>query len=65
VCAFPREGLAGRIAAEKQPVILDEVTPNVHNALLLRRGICSLLGVPLLTEGNVLGVLHVGTLTDA
>lgn len=57
-------GFAGRIAAEKRPVILDEVTPaTVHNPLLVRRGIRSLLGVPLLVEGVVLGVLHVGTLT--
>jgi GAF domain-containing protein len=56
-------GFAGRIAAEKRPVVLDEVTPaNVHNPLLLKRGICSLLGVPLLSAGRVLGVLHVGTL---
>ncbi|GAA1201355.1 PP2C family protein-serine/threonine phosphatase [Pseudonocardia alaniniphila] len=57
------KGFAGRIAAEKQPVVLDEVnTGNVQNPLLLRRGIRSLLGVPLLNEGRVLGVLHVGTL---
>ncbi len=58
-----RKGFAGRIAAEKQPVILDEVNAtNVQNPLLLRRGIRSLLGVPLLNGGTVLGVLHVGTL---
>ncbi|WP_433288120.1 PP2C family protein-serine/threonine phosphatase [Pseudonocardia sp. CA-142604] len=57
------KGFAGRIAAEKQPVILDEVNAgNVQNPLLLRRGIRSLLGVPLLNEGRVLGVLHVGSL---
>jgi serine phosphatase RsbU (regulator of sigma subunit) len=57
-------GFAGRIAADKRPVILDEVTAaNVHNPLLVRRGIRSLLGVPLLVGGDVLGVLHVGTLT--
>ncbi|WP_433274539.1 PP2C family protein-serine/threonine phosphatase [Pseudonocardia xinjiangensis] len=58
------KGFAGRIAAEKQPVVLDDVNPtNVHNPLLLKRGIRSMLGVPLLSGGNVLGVLHVGTLT--
>ena len=57
-------GFAGRVAAEKRPVILDEVTPaTVYNPLLVRRGIRSLLGVPLLVGGDVLGVLHVGTLT--
>jgi serine phosphatase RsbU (regulator of sigma subunit)/anti-sigma regulatory factor (Ser/Thr protein kinase) len=33
------------------------------NPLLRQKGIRSLLGVPLLVEGRVLGVLHVGTLT--
>ena len=57
-------GFAGRVAAEKRPVILNQVTPaNVYNPLLVRRGIRSLLGVPLLVGGDVLGVLHVGTLT--
>jgi phosphoserine phosphatase RsbU/P len=58
------KGFAGRIAAEKRAVILDEVNPsNVFNPLLLSRGIRSMLGVPLLIGGTVLGVLHVGTLT--
>ncbi len=64
-------GFAGRVAAEAQPVILDRITPrNVVNPLLLRRGITSMLGVPLLAaaeqdgRGEVLGVLHVGSLTE-
>jgi hypothetical protein len=57
-------GFAGRIAAEKQPVILDRVDhTNVLNPILQDRGIHSMLGVPLLSEGEVIGVLHVGTLT--
>jgi len=36
---------------------------NVFNPLLLERGISSLLGVPLVAGGDVLGVLHVGTLS--
>ena len=55
-------GFAGRIAAERQPVILDHVDHgNVLNPLLLEKGIRSLAGVPLLVPGAVLGVLHVGT----
>ena len=55
-------GFAGRIAAERQPVILDHVDHgNVLNPLLLDKGIRSLAGVPLLVHGAVLGVLHVGT----
>ncbi|HET6877446.1 MAG TPA: GAF domain-containing SpoIIE family protein phosphatase [Jatrophihabitans sp.] len=56
-------GFAGRIAAERRPVIIDRVaTSNVVNPLLLRRGIVSMLGVPLMSDGQLLGVLHVGVL---
>jgi serine phosphatase RsbU (regulator of sigma subunit) len=56
-------GFAGRIAAERQPVIIDDVDhTNVLNPILRDRGIRSLLGVPLVESGLVIGVLHVGTL---
>lgn len=56
-------GFAGRIAAEKQAVILDHVDhTTVLNPILRARGVTSMLGVPLLSSGEVLGVLHVGTL---
>ncbi|HET7389042.1 MAG TPA: GAF domain-containing SpoIIE family protein phosphatase [Nocardioidaceae bacterium] len=56
-------GFAGRVAAERRPVVLDEVTPaSVVNPVLLYKGIKSMLGVPLLDGDVVLGVLHVGTL---
>ena len=58
------KGFAGRIAARREPVVLEEVTSaTVHNPILLARGIKALLGVPLLISGTVLGVLHVGTLS--
>ena len=58
------QGFAGRVAAERKPVILPEVKhADVRNPVLLEKGIKSLLGVPLVLEGRVLGVLHVGTLT--
>jgi signal transduction histidine kinase len=57
------QGFAGRIAAEKEPVILDDVDhSDVLNPILRDKGIKSMLGVPLLVEGNALGVLHVGSL---
>lgn len=57
-------GFAGRIAARKKPVILDVVDEkNVVNPILQEIGIRSLLGVPLLVKGTLIGVLHVGTLT--
>jgi serine phosphatase RsbU (regulator of sigma subunit) len=58
-------GFAGRIAAERRPVILDHVDHgNVLNPILLDKGIRSLAGVPLLVHGGVIGVLHVGTLRN-
>ena len=58
-------GFAGRIAAERRPVILDHVDhSNVLNPILLEKGIRSLAGVPLLVHGVVVGVLHVGTVHD-
>ena len=52
-----------RIAATGKPVVLEDVDHRkVLNPLLLRRGIHSMLGVPLIVDGKVTGVLHVGTL---
>jgi PAS domain S-box-containing protein len=57
------KGFAGRIAAQRQPVLLDDVDhADVLNPILRQKGIKSLLGVPLLVEGRVLGVLHIGSL---
>jgi sigma-B regulation protein RsbU (phosphoserine phosphatase) len=57
-------GFAGRIAAEGRPVVLDHVDhTTVLNPILLVKGIRSLMGVPLIAGGRVLGVLHVGSLT--
>src|SRR5262245_15475574 len=59
------KGFAGRVAAERRPVaIFDLDSYEVVNPILREKGIRSLLGVPLLVEGRVLGVLHVGTLTQ-
>src|SRR2546430_1845559 len=54
-------GFAGTIAAQKSPVIIGDIDgAELYNSLLRRRGIQSLLGVPLLAEGRLLGVIHVG-----
>jgi signal transduction histidine kinase len=56
-------GFAGRVAADRQPVILDDVDhADVLNPILREKGIKSMLGVPLLAGGRLLGVLHVGVL---
>src|ERR671936_2140714 len=55
-------GFAGRVAAERRPIVLDDVErADVLNPILLEKGIRSLVGVPLLVQSRVLGVLHVGT----
>jgi signal transduction histidine kinase len=57
-------GFAGTVAAERRPVILPDVDhAHVLNPILREKGIKSLLGVPLIVRGDVLGVLHVGSLT--
>jgi phosphoserine phosphatase RsbU/P len=57
-------GFAGRIAAEHKPVILDRVDDSsVHNQILLDKGIRSMIGVPMVAGGRVIGVMHVGSLT--
>jgi phosphoserine phosphatase RsbU/P len=57
-------GFAGRIAAQQRPVILDRVDhTTVLNPILYAKGIESLMGVPLVAGGRVLGVMHVGSLT--
>jgi anti-sigma regulatory factor (Ser/Thr protein kinase) len=58
-------GFAGRVAATRRPVrILNVAEADIYNPILREKGLESLLGVPLLVEGDVLGVLHVGTLTQ-
>jgi serine phosphatase RsbU (regulator of sigma subunit)/anti-sigma regulatory factor (Ser/Thr protein kinase) len=56
------KGFAGRIAAERAPVALHRVDHStVLNPILFQKGIRSLLGVPLLAHGDLVGVMHVGT----
>jgi signal transduction histidine kinase len=56
-------GFAGRVAAERRPVVLDDVDhADVLNPILREKRIKSLLGVPLLVQGEMIGVLHVGVL---
>jgi signal transduction histidine kinase/putative methionine-R-sulfoxide reductase with GAF domain len=55
------QGFAGRIAATRQPLVLDDITSYPVITPLLREHLHSLVGVPLLLGDQVLGVLHVGT----
>ena len=54
-------GFAGRIAAQKAPLVIDDIeTAELYTPFLREHGVKTLLGVPLLIEGRVLGVIHVG-----
>jgi PAS domain S-box-containing protein len=55
------KGFAGKVSASRSPVIISDIeTADVLNPLLKKKGLKSLLGVPLLIEGRVIGVMHVG-----
>src|SRR5579875_648341 len=57
-------GFAGRIAAERVATFIADVDhADILNPILRRRGIRSLLGIPLIVEGSLIGVLHVGSLS--
>lgn len=57
-------GFAGRVAADAAPVIIEQVDEtNVVSSLPRDQHVVSLLGVPLLNRGRVLGVLHIGSKT--
>jgi anti-sigma regulatory factor (Ser/Thr protein kinase)/putative methionine-R-sulfoxide reductase with GAF domain len=56
-------GFAGRIAAERVPIFIADVDhADIVNPILREKGLRSLLGAPLIVEGRVTGVMHVGTL---
>jgi signal transduction histidine kinase len=56
-------GFAGRVAASKEAVVLDDLDhAHVLNPILREKGIKSMLGVPLLVGDDAIGVMHVGTL---
>lgn len=57
-------GFAGRIAAGRIAIFIAEVSgADIHNPILREKGIRSMLGVPLVVESELIGVLHVGSLT--
>ena len=59
------KGFAGRVAQLREPVQLDQVDPStVVNPLLWQHGLRVLLGVPMIAEGELTGVVHVGSLTS-
>lgn len=58
------QGFAGTVAAQRRVIAVEHVDADtVLNPLLRDAGIRSLLGAPLVVDGHVIGVLHVGSLT--
>jgi serine phosphatase RsbU (regulator of sigma subunit) len=58
-------GFAGRVALERAPVIIDHVDETtVVNSLLWERGLHSMLGVPMMSGTDLVGVLHVGSVAS-
>ena len=59
------KGFAGTVAARGKPVIIERIDrTRLIDPILLARRLVSVLGVPILSSGRVIGVLHVGTLTS-
>src|SRR5690348_8842557 len=57
-------GFAGQVAAEGRPITIEQVDhTSVANPVLLSEGIASVVGVPMINAGRVIGVLHVGALS--
>ena len=59
-------GFAGRVAFTREPQVIEDLEQSPIqpvNPLFKEKGVRSLLGVPLVVEREVIGVLHVGSLT--
>jgi PAS domain S-box-containing protein len=59
------EGFAGTVAAQREPLLRRDasVDPLVRNPFVRSKGIHALYGVPLIHEGEVIGVAHMGSRT--
>ncbi|GLY47804.1 GAF domain-containing SpoIIE family protein phosphatase [Lentzea sp. NBRC 102530] len=59
------KGFAGRVAQTLRPVQIERVDEStVVNPLLWEHGLRVLLGVPMVAEGELVGVVHVGSTTS-
>jgi PAS domain S-box-containing protein len=54
-------GFFGRVAAERRPVAVEELTPaHTHTPILRDEGVRTALGVPMIVGGRLIGALEVG-----
>jgi PAS domain S-box-containing protein len=54
-------GFAGRIAATRTPLIVDDIATGEIVSDVLRRRVRSVMGAPLAADGKLVGVIHVGS----
>lgn len=55
-------GFAGRVAQLREPVQIERIDQStVVNHILWERGLRRLLGVPMIAQGELVGVLHIGS----
>ncbi|ONI92097.1 diguanylate phosphodiesterase [Saccharothrix sp. ALI-22-I] len=58
-------GFAGTVANRREPVQIDHVDAStVVNPLLWERGLRVMVGVPMVAQGRLIGVLHIGSTTS-
>jgi serine/threonine-protein kinase RsbW len=56
------EGMAGQVMARRQPLVVDDLSSiNVVSPVLRDSGLRSVVAVPLLSDGQVLGVVYAGS----
>jgi PAS domain S-box-containing protein len=57
------QGMAGRVASSGKPVVIDDLAEvELASPHLRERGIASLVAIPILAGGRVVGVAHAGSL---
>ena len=54
-------GMAARIASNRAPMVTDDLSASETAGPLLQQRVCSLIGAPLVVEGDVIGVIQVMT----
>lgn len=61
-----REGIAGHVAAEGQPLFVRHAAedPRVKSRFIREKGIRALYAVPMMRDGQVIGVAQIGSLTS-
>jgi serine phosphatase RsbU (regulator of sigma subunit)/anti-sigma regulatory factor (Ser/Thr protein kinase) len=58
------ETFAGQVAQERRAMVLHDASLAVNDPLLDGKGVCSMLGVPLVAEGRVSGVIQAAAISE-